>query len=105
MKGRGCERQRCGEACQRVNRSVGRRPRQRKSRSLSVLCYTKQALLTPSSTCSRPARVEPSGDSVSCTLVEFLTQYSENAPRSTEPGSPSHILDTAVVVVLRFYER
>lgn len=68
------------------------------------MCYTKQALLTPSSTCARPARVEPNGDSVSCTLVEFLTQYSENAAQSTEPGLPSDILDTTIVVV-RFSER
>lgn len=51
VKGQGFECKRCTEACQRVNLSVGQRPRTRKGQD-EVLCYTKQALLTPSRTWS-----------------------------------------------------
>lgn len=38
-------------------------PGREKSRTLTVLCYTKQALLTPSSMCSCLSCVEPNSDS------------------------------------------
>ena len=56
------------DACQHANRSVGQRPGQRKSRSLTAQCYTKQALLTPSNpglclSCEEPVSVNTHGGS------------------------------------------
>ncbi len=42
---------------------LARSPGREKSRTLTLLCYTKQALLTPSSTCSCLSCVEPNSDS------------------------------------------
>lgn len=84
---------------------LARGPGREKSRTLTVLCYTKQALLTPSSTCSCLSCVEPSGDS-EFRYTPGVSQDIENTPQGTEHwhsrhGHFSHVFPLTVYTVCK----
>lgn len=97
VKGQDCVCKRRTDACQHANRSVGQRPRQRRSRSLTARCYTKQALVTPSNTslclsCEEPVSVNTPGGS----------HDTEKTPQSSEMHSDVDIPNNLIILGL-FY--